>query len=35
MNYAKIATIAYLGYSIVTDLAIWLGGLYYWFNGGF
>tara|TARA_A100001388_G_C28761264_1_gene497967 strand:+ start:2044 stop:2151 length:108 start_codon:yes stop_codon:yes gene_type:complete len=26
---------AYLVYSVVTDLAIWGGAVYYYFNGGF
>ena len=35
MNYAKIIGAAYVIYSITTDIAIWIGGLYYWWNGGF
>ncbi len=26
---------AYLAYSVITDLAIWGGAVYYYFNGGF
>lgn len=26
---------AYLVYSVITDLAIWGGAVYYYFNGGF
>ena len=32
MNIAKNAALLYLAYSIVTDLAIWGGALYYFFG---
>jgi len=35
MNLAKSAALLYLVYSVVTDLAIWGGMVYYWWGGGF
>ena len=32
MNIAKTAALFYLAYSIVTDLAIWGGMVYYFFG---
>ena len=31
----RYLALAYLAYSIITDLAIWGGAFYYWLNGGF
>lgn len=33
MNLAKSAALFYLVYSVVTDLAIWGGMVYYFFGG--
>jgi len=33
MNIAKSAALFYLVYSIVTDVAIWSGAIYYFFGG--
>ena len=35
MRAGALIAVAYLVYSVVTDLAIWGGAVYYYFNGGF
>tara|TARA_B100000927_G_C16398743_1_gene442485 strand:+ start:647 stop:754 length:108 start_codon:yes stop_codon:yes gene_type:complete len=35
VRFGALVTALYLCYSVVTDLAIWGGMVYYWWNGGF
>jgi len=35
MRAGAVIAAAYLVYSVITDLAIWGGAVYYYFNGGF